>query len=138
MIGLLKYVVREPEKDEHKTGYKYPFNAAEILSSENSYLLDKFFEDSNNSGDEDKYEELDEEEAGNEANRQNEERIEGDSEAEKTEELFTKIENLGENKEYSEDVEMNEIEEDIQVAEGETKTKEEEDRPENGRNYLIN
>lgn len=45
--------------DEHKSGYKFPFNAAEILSGENTYLLDKFFEDSN-SQEEDHYEALDE------------------------------------------------------------------------------
>ena len=48
--------------DEHKLAYKYPFNAADILSGENTYLLDKFFEDSN-SPDDDKYEELDDYEA---------------------------------------------------------------------------
>ncbi len=56
----MKYVIKEPESDEHKTGHKYPFNASELLSCENNYLIDKFFEDSNIKDDEDKYEELDE------------------------------------------------------------------------------
>jgi hypothetical protein len=60
MLNILKYVVKEPDSDDHKTGYKFPFNACELLSGENSYIIDKFFEDSNTENDEDKYEELDE------------------------------------------------------------------------------
>ena len=60
LFDLINYVIREPEVDEHKPAYKYPFNAADVLSGENTYLLDKFFEDSN-TFEEDRYEELDEE-----------------------------------------------------------------------------
>ena len=60
MINILKYVVKEPESDDHKIGHKFPFNASELLSGENTYLIDKFFEDSNVEDEDDKYEELDE------------------------------------------------------------------------------
>lgn len=33
-----------PENDDHETGYKFPFNACEILQSENNFILDKIFE----------------------------------------------------------------------------------------------
>jgi hypothetical protein len=59
MISLINYVIREPSADGHKIGYKYPFNAAEILSGDNTALLDRFFEDSN-LPDKDEYEVLDE------------------------------------------------------------------------------
>jgi hypothetical protein len=33
-----------PSEDDLKTGHKYPFNACEILSSENNFIIDKLFE----------------------------------------------------------------------------------------------
>jgi len=33
-----------PLEENHKVGHKYPFNACEILSSENSFIIDKFLE----------------------------------------------------------------------------------------------
>jgi len=62
MINILKYVVKEPESNDHKIGYKFPFNASELLSGENTYIIDKFFEDSNPEEEGEKYEEIDEEE----------------------------------------------------------------------------
>lgn len=42
---LLDYVIREPEEDEHKRGHKYPFNACELICSENQSILNKVFFD---------------------------------------------------------------------------------------------
>ncbi len=33
-----------PESDELNEGHKFPFNACEILQSENNFILDKIFE----------------------------------------------------------------------------------------------
>jgi hypothetical protein len=58
-MGIINYAIKEPDSDEHKPAYKYPFNATEILSGENSYLIDKFFQDSNQV-EEEKYEDIEE------------------------------------------------------------------------------
>jgi uncharacterized protein YdcH (DUF465 family) len=42
--NLIAYIIKEPLLNEHDTGYKFPFNACEILSAENMTLIDKFFE----------------------------------------------------------------------------------------------
>lgn len=43
---LLDYILIEPAADgNHKVGHKFPYFACEILCSENSSLLEKFFED---------------------------------------------------------------------------------------------
>lgn len=60
MMKFISYAISEPESNEYAVGYKFPFNASEILSSENTYLIDKFFEDSSVTEEGDKYEELDE------------------------------------------------------------------------------
>ena len=41
---LLDYVTIMPETDDHNTGHKFPFNACEILQSDNSFILEKIFE----------------------------------------------------------------------------------------------
>jgi len=43
---LIHYITVEPSEDADKNvGYKFPFNACEILSSENLAIIDKFFEE---------------------------------------------------------------------------------------------
>jgi hypothetical protein len=44
MKNLIDYVIKMPESDDHNVGYKFPFNACEILQSENGFILDKIFE----------------------------------------------------------------------------------------------
>jgi hypothetical protein len=95
--------------DEHKPAYKYPFNAADVLSGENTYLLDKFFEDSN-VFEEDRYEELDEE--GEKAQREINEDV---NETSKPNELEKNLENANETKEIMD--EINEVVEKIQNIE---------------------
>ena len=44
VIDLLNYILKEPdENSEFKFKYKFPFNACEILCSENGYLIELFF-----------------------------------------------------------------------------------------------
>ncbi len=109
MFGLINYVIREPEVDEHKPAYKYPFNAADILSGENTYLLDKFFEDSNVL-DEDRYEEFDEE-----VERGQRQINEESNQIPKANELDKNIETANETKEIMD--EINEVVEKIQNIE---------------------
>lgn len=45
IIKLIDYITKEPAVDNHKIGYKYPFNASEVLTSENVFVIDKFFEE---------------------------------------------------------------------------------------------
>ena len=40
---LIDYSTKMPKSDEHNIGFKYPFNATEILSSENIKFQNKFF-----------------------------------------------------------------------------------------------
>ena len=47
MKKLIDYCLKMPEVDEPKKGYKFPFNATEILCSYNLAIIDKFFEKSN-------------------------------------------------------------------------------------------
>ena len=47
LIELVNYIVNEPQSDERKIGYLFPFNACEILCSENVYVLNKIFDNSN-------------------------------------------------------------------------------------------
>lgn len=42
---LLDFIIKEPFEDEHKTGHKFPFNACEILCSDNQNILNKVFLD---------------------------------------------------------------------------------------------
>ena len=43
---MIHYITVEPSEDADKNvGYKFPFNACEILSSENLAIIDKFFEE---------------------------------------------------------------------------------------------
>ena len=42
---LLDFIIKEPTEDEHKRGHKFPFNACEILCSENQSILGKIFDD---------------------------------------------------------------------------------------------
>ena len=39
---LIDYITKEPERDEHNIGYKFPFMSAEILNSDVSKILDYF------------------------------------------------------------------------------------------------
>jgi hypothetical protein len=45
LIKLVDYIIKEPAEDNHKLGHKFPFNASEILCSENVFVVEKFFED---------------------------------------------------------------------------------------------
>lgn len=47
IIKLIDNVSTFPEDDSLAKGYKYPFFSCEILSSDNSAIIDKFFEDTN-------------------------------------------------------------------------------------------
>jgi len=48
MEKLLDFILKEPHKDSDiKSGYKFPYFACEILCSENVFLIEKYFEDSN-------------------------------------------------------------------------------------------
>lgn len=49
---LIDYSTKIPSEDDLKTGHKYPFNACEILCSDNSFILDKVI-DSTKLADED-------------------------------------------------------------------------------------
>ena len=56
MKKLLDYILEEPASDAEKKYYsKFPYFACEVLCSENVFLLEKYFEDSNKmeGGDED-------------------------------------------------------------------------------------
>lgn len=46
MKRLIDYIIKEPIHEDKRYGYKFPFNAAEILCSENSFIINKFFEKS--------------------------------------------------------------------------------------------
>lgn len=41
---LIDYATKMPIEDDLKIGHKYPFNACEILCSENEFIVDKIFE----------------------------------------------------------------------------------------------
>jgi hypothetical protein len=56
LIKLVDYVINEPLEDSQKVGYKFPFNASEILCSENVFVIDKYFEDANRPIEEDEKE----------------------------------------------------------------------------------
>ena len=43
--NLIDYVIREPTEDEHKRGHKFPFNACEILCSDNPVIVSKLFDE---------------------------------------------------------------------------------------------
>jgi hypothetical protein len=46
MMKLIDFIIVEPKDAEDKnSGYKFPFNACDILSSENLTIVDKFFEE---------------------------------------------------------------------------------------------
>ena len=45
LIKLIDYIIIEPLEDNFKSAHKYPFNASEILCSENVFVIDKFFEE---------------------------------------------------------------------------------------------
>lgn len=43
---MIDYISNEPKNEnDHKLGYKFPYFASEILSSENVFIIDKFFEE---------------------------------------------------------------------------------------------
>lgn len=50
---LINYIIKEPTEDEHKRGHKFPFNACEILCSENQSILKKIFDENKNEDEED-------------------------------------------------------------------------------------
>lgn len=41
---LIDYIIKEPLSDDQNIGHKYPFNASEILVSENGFFIDKYYE----------------------------------------------------------------------------------------------
>lgn len=45
LMKLIKNIITFPDNDDYNSGFKFPFNSCEILSTENSKILDKFFED---------------------------------------------------------------------------------------------
>lgn len=45
LMKLIKYSTSFPEEETYNLGYKFPFYACEILATDNSKVLDKFFED---------------------------------------------------------------------------------------------
>ena len=77
---LIDYSTKTPSLDEYKTGHKFPYNATQILLSENKDILDRIFnqikiyddnyeseeneDDEENYIDKKKYEEKDEEKKG--------------------------------------------------------------------------
>jgi hypothetical protein len=44
-MKIIDYVINESIEDDLKLGYKFPYNASEILCSENVFVIDKYFED---------------------------------------------------------------------------------------------
>lgn len=46
MRKLINYIIKEPIHQDKMFGHKFPFNAAEVLCSENPIILNKFFEKS--------------------------------------------------------------------------------------------
>ena len=40
---LIDYSTKTPSLDEYKTGHKFPYNATQILLSENKDILDRIF-----------------------------------------------------------------------------------------------
>lgn len=46
LIEFVDYIIKEPSTDDHNIGYKFPFNACEVLCSENVYVINKLFENS--------------------------------------------------------------------------------------------
>lgn len=43
--SLIDYIIREPREDEHKKGHKFPFNACEVLCSDNPAIVSKMFDE---------------------------------------------------------------------------------------------
>ena len=64
---LIDYATRLPKSDEKNVGYKYPFNATELLCSDNSAILERFMSEVKMGGDSD--EEEDEKEEGEKENK---------------------------------------------------------------------
>ncbi len=46
LIEFIDYIIQEPSTDDYNIGYKFPFNACEVLCSENVYVINKLFENS--------------------------------------------------------------------------------------------
>ncbi len=66
MKKLIDYVTKMPIEDDQKIGHKFPFNASEILCSNNMRIINKYFNDKNESEKSDNEEEKNEEESKNE------------------------------------------------------------------------
>ena len=45
MKKLIDYITKMPTNDDDKTGHKFPFNASEILCSNNMKIINKYFKD---------------------------------------------------------------------------------------------
>ena len=57
MLKLIDFVIQEPiNDDDKKIGFKYPFNACDILCSENLAIIDKFFDEDLNVNENKNYE----------------------------------------------------------------------------------
>ena len=63
---LIDYATKMPESDDQKVGHKYPFNAAELLSCDNSGIIERFMNEIRlgEDSDEDEKEEKEEDDKG--------------------------------------------------------------------------
>ena len=110
---LIDYATKMPKSDEKSVGYKYPFNATELLCCDNIGIMDKFMNEIKMGGDssdeEEEKEEKEEKEEVKENNEEegNEEKNEGNEKGENSEgnlkEDKDKNVNDGEKKEQEQD-----------------------------------
>ena len=76
---LIDYATRLPKSEEQNIGYKYPFNATELLCSDNASILNRFMNEVKMGGDsDDEEEEKEEAEKENKDNDNTEEEIKKD------------------------------------------------------------
>ena len=68
---LIDYSTKMPSEDEFKKGHKYPFNATEILCSNNKDILDRFLNEIKISEDDDSESEEDDDDKDEEENKEN-------------------------------------------------------------------
>ena len=110
---LIDYATKMPKSDEKSVGYKYPFNATELLCCDNIGIMDKFMNEIKMGGDSsDEEEEKEEKEEVKENNEEegNEEKNEGNEKGENAEENLKedkdKNVNDGEKKEQEQEQEQ--------------------------------
>ena len=111
---LIDYATKMPESDDQKVGHKYPFNAAELLSCDNSGIIERFMNEIRlgEDSDEDEKEEKEEDDKGEKDKE--EEKKEENEESENEE--FVEVKDDGNNK-----GEENNKEEVPKESEGDTK-----------------